>query len=164
MNFSELVAFIPLLAAFAYLVFLLAAFVRREKQTGWLALFFTCSILWEVTLFLTPAKPINYNFNLPAKTLLLCTVVLGMTTAVYQQNKHTKRWVWGGTAALLFIIAVDSYFLLLAPSADASAAANQFDTVMTLTQLTVWALLSGFMLFSTWHNYRYANSPELSTQ
>lgn len=159
MNFSELVAFIPLLAAFAYLIFLLAAFVRREKQTGWLALFFTCSILWEVTLFLTPAKPIIYNFNLPAKTLLLCTVVLGITTAVYQQNKHTKRWVWGGTAALLFIIAVDSYFLLLAPSADASAAANQFDTVMTLTQLTVWALLSGFMLFSTWHNYRYANSP-----
>ncbi len=156
MNLSELTVFIPLLAAFAYLVLLLAAFVRREKQTGWLALFFVCSIFWEMVLFLDPVEP---YFNLPAKALLLCTIVLGVTTAVYQQNKQSKRWLLGGAAIFLVLIAADLYFFLFNPIADSNSTAAQSKTIMTMSHLVTWALLSGIMLFYTWHNYRLANSP-----
>lgn len=143
----------PLPAAFAYLVLLLAAVARREKQTRWLALFFALSVLWELTLFVVPTA---FPFNLPAKALLICTLILGVTTAVYQQNQPVKKWFLVGGAAFILVSGIDLYFFLN----DTPVFSTQSNTkISELLHLLLWGLLSGSMLFFTWQNYRRTNSP-----
>ena len=144
----------PLLAAFAYLVLLLAALIWRERHKPWLLLFYTFSIFWALALFFDFAA---IQINLAALLLLLATTTLGMATAVYQQVDQEKHWLSAGIIIILLTTAAN--FILAQQSEAFFAGALSSAQAGKLIFVTGWAILNGALLITTWQHYRQESSP-----
>ncbi len=159
MTATELVFILPLLAAVAYTVLLIAPSLRRSRQElalKWFLAFLGASIVWEFLLFFVPASDLPPN--LPIKALLVGTTFLGMTTAVYVRWPQQRGWLILSGVAILATILVDIFvpnqpFQLLASSTWATI------TISSLISFLTWFALSYIILLRTWRDYRRTKFP-----
>lgn len=157
MNVPEANSLVPLTAAGGYTFLLLAPFFRRgreEKQTKWLLAFIIVSIVWEFLIYFAPSisQP-----NLSLKALLIGTALIGITTAVYVDWPHQRRWFLLGGSAILATILVDLFVpeqTLALPGVSSPAISYG-----TFTSYLTWFAVSGFILVKTWRNYRDTTFP-----
>jgi signal transduction histidine kinase len=147
-----------LVAVTAYTIILVVAFVRRqrtEEQMKWLILFLAVSATWELSRLLMVDVP-YYLVYVPSKILLVGTLVLGLTTAVYVDWPHRKRWLLFGFVAIGLTFFVDA----LPPRVIYLPNLPSFRTPgSVLVHYMAWALLSGYILFKTWYDFRHTRFP-----
>ncbi len=147
-----------LVATTAYTILLVMAFVRRqrtEEQMKWLILFLAISAVWELARLLMVEVP-YYLIYVPSKVLLVGTLVLGLTTAVYVDWPHKNRWLLLGFVGIGLTFLVDA----LPPRVIYLPNLPSFRTPgSVLTHYLAWALLSGYILLKTWYDYRYTRFP-----
>lgn len=144
----------PIVAVVCYTLLLLTSFVRRgapEKQTRWLMLFLVLSIIWEFLIFFGSSIP--YPAYLPSKALLISTLVLGVTTAVYSNWEHTKGWLVFWLVLILLVITPD-----ILPLVQPNIALPPLLFTPTLPVLA-WFLLNGYLILRTWNDYRHTRFP-----
>lgn len=158
MNFSELFSIIPLIAAIAYTFLLISPSIRRSQQESalkWFLVFLGTSIVWEFFLFFVPFSDLPPT--LPSKILLIGTVFLGMTTAVYVDWPKKNRWFVLASIAILATIAVDIFIpdRVIVPMNISWASI----TVSSLVSFLTWFALSGTILLRTWLDYRRSEFP-----
>ncbi|MCA9932749.1 MAG: GAF domain-containing protein, partial [Anaerolineales bacterium] len=157
MTSANIFTFLPLIAASLYTLLLVVSFVRRsqdEQQTRWFLLFLIASIVWEFLLFFETDLALPPNF--PLKALLGGTLFLGMTTAVYVDWPKQKQWFLVGFAAILLAITADIFLpnqVLPIPIANATP------TYHGVVSFLVWFLLTSFVFFKTWRDYRTTQFP-----
>ena len=154
----DIYAISSLVATTAYTILLVVALVHRRRtgeQMKWLSLFLVVSALWELARLFMVDVP-YYLVYVPSKILLGGTLVLGLTTAVYVDWPHRRRWLLLGFIAIGLTFLVDALpsrviFLPNLPS---------FRTpVSVLSHYLAWALLSGYILLKTWYDYRHTRFP-----
>jgi signal transduction histidine kinase len=143
-----------LAAIVAYSILLIITFVRRRRPGGrmqWLALFLIISVLWEMSRLLLVDVPF-YLTHVPSKILLVGTMMLGLTTAVYVDWPYIRNWLLLGAIAigLTFIVDVLPPRVLFIPNTPLPRVPASI-----LAAYTAWALLSGYILLKTWHDYRH---------
>lgn len=147
-----------LVAVTAYTILLVLAFIRHqrtEEQMKWLILFLVVSATWELSRLLMVDVP-YYLVYVPSKILLGGTLVLGLTTAVYVDWPDRKRWLLFGFVAISLTFVVDALpprviYLPNLPSLRAPGS--------VLAHYMAWALLSGYILFKTWYDFRHTRFP-----
>ncbi|MBE2222201.1 MAG: hypothetical protein IAF02_11700 [Anaerolineae bacterium] len=158
MNLSDAFSIIPLAAAIAYTFLLIAPSLRRSQQESalkWFLAFLGASIVWEFFLFFVPYS--NLPPNIPSKGLLIGTVFLGMTTAVYVNWPKKKLWLLLASLAIIATIAVDIFVpdRVIVPMNMSWATI----TVSSLVSFLTWFALSGTILLRTWLNYKRSEFP-----
>lgn len=147
---------IPLIGAAAYTVLLVLLFARRnqERLTQWLLGYLALSILWQLLIFLLPGnQPLAF---VPMKLLLLGTLLLGLTTAIYSEWQN-QRWFVIGAVALTLTIIFDLFvnrLLFTLPEVLTIEA-----TPGGLMALLTWLGLSGFISFNVWRSFRETRFP-----
>ncbi|MCA9873197.1 MAG: GAF domain-containing sensor histidine kinase, partial [Anaerolineales bacterium] len=159
MTATEIVSILPLLAAVAYTLVLIAPSLRRSRQElalKWFLAFLGASVIWEFLLFFVPYS--NLPPNLPITALLVGTTFLGMTTAVYVRWPRQKSWLLLAGLAILAASLVDLFvpnqpFQLLAASSWATI------TVSSVISFVTWFALSFIILLRTWRDYRRTDFP-----
>lgn len=157
MNLSELFSIIPLIAAIAYTFLLIAPSIRRSQQESalkWFLVFLGTAIIWEFFLFFVPFSDLPPN--LPSKVLLIGTTFLGMTTAVYVDWPHKRRWFILAILAILATVVVDIFIPDQVVPLDLSWATI---TVSSLVSFLIWFALSGTILLRTWLDYKRSEFP-----
>ncbi len=149
--------FIPLIGAVVYTLLLLTPLARRAQhpaQRKWLLAVIITAVVWEFSLF---AAPFVAYPTLPAKMLLLSTVMfVGLTSAFLEWKVPRTSLVIGGLAVLLTIL-ID-----LLPVVRQLYLPPPLDTVMsigTLFSYLVWLAVSGLLLGKTWREYRATPFP-----
>jgi signal transduction histidine kinase len=148
----------PLLAAGGYVALLFALFARhseQERQVRWLQGFLALSIVWQLMLLPFPVDA--YVSNLSTKALLLGTLLLGMTTAVYLDWPRRRQWMLFGSSAVVATLVLD--FALPTMRFPLPAAIILQPTIGGLASLTVWLILSASLLLATWRNYQKTPLP-----
>jgi len=159
MTATEIVSILPLLAAVAYTLILIAPSLRRSRQElalKWFLAFLGASIIWEFLLFFVPYSALPPN--LPIKALLVGTTFLGMTTAVYVRWPRQSGWLVLAGVAILASILVDLFFptrsfQLFSGSTWATI------TVSSVISFLTWFALSFIILLRTWRDYRRTDFP-----
>lgn len=162
MNILDVHTLTVIAAVVAYTVLLIAAFIRRsqqEKQTRWLLAFLFTTIIWEFLRFFTLQFSIDFFPDIPTKVLLVGTMLLGVTTAVYANWPRLHFWLLLSSAAILTALAID-FFL------PAEALTIPIDNESTLTiyytsfvSYLSWFVLSSYLLARTWREYRNTRFP-----
>lgn len=158
MNSTQLSTLTPLLAAGGYITLLFALLSRRseqERQVRWLQSFLMLSIIWQLMLLPFPIDA--YVPNLSTKALLIGTLLLGMTTAVYLDWPRRRQWILFGSTAVVATLALD--FALPAMLFPLPSGVILQPTVGGLASLIVWLLLSASLLLATWRNYQKTPLP-----
>jgi signal transduction histidine kinase len=158
MDNSQLSMLTPLLAAGGYVTLLFALLSRyseQERQVRWLQSFLVLSIIWQLMLLPFPIDA--YVPNLSTKALLLGTLLLGMTTAVYLDWPRRRQWILFGSTAVVATLALD--FSLPAILFRLPADVILQPTIGGLASLIVWLLLSATLLLATWRNYQKTPLP-----
>ncbi|MFO7538929.1 MAG: hypothetical protein R6X32_12865, partial [Chloroflexota bacterium] len=154
----DIYALTSLVATTAYTILLIVAFIRRHRmaeQMKWLILFLIISATWELARLLMVDVP-YYLVYVPSKILLVGTLVLGLTTAVYVDWPYRKRWLLLGSIAIGLTFVVDA----LPPHVIFVPYLPSFRTpVSVLTHYLAWVLLSGYILLKTWYDYRHTRFP-----
>ena len=156
MNPTQVDTLIPLIGAAAYTVLLVLLFARRnqERLTQWLLGYLALSILWQLLIFLLPGnQPLAF---VPMKLLLLGTLLLGLTTAIYSEWQN-QRWFVIGAVALTLTIIFDLFvnrLLFTLPEVLTIEA-----TPGGLMALLTWLGLSGFISFNVWRSFRETRFP-----
>ncbi len=156
MVFNGFLSYLPLIAVVAYTLLLLGIFVRRsqeELQTRWFLAFLAVSIVWQLILFF--GQQWMLPRPVPLKVLLIGTLFLGLTTAVYVNWPRQRRWFLMGALAILLTVAAD----LLLPGTTLIPLLNFQASYRGLVGFAIWFLLSGFIFFKTWNDYRTAQFP-----
>ena len=158
MSLQEANTFTSLIAIVCYTLLLIITFTRREqqeKQVRWLLLFLLLSIIWEFTRFF--AANSATMLSLPSLILLITTLVLGVTTAVYTNWSHQRLWLFLSGSAIIATLATD----ILLPNQILNLAAIQLpDMPLNLLVTTAsWFILSLYLLLRTWNNYRHTQFP-----
>lgn len=156
MNPTQVDTFIPLLGAAAYTALLVGLYARRlqEHSSQWLLGFLALSALWQLLIFLLPGdQPLAF---IPMKVLLLATILLGMTTAVYS-DWHEKRWFGFGSIALGVTVVLDIflnkvYFSIPLPLTIRGTPGG-------VASFITWLGLSGIIWFNIWRTYRETRLP-----
>lgn len=154
----ELFSIIPLIAAIAYTFLLIAPSIRRSQQESalkWFLVFLGTSIVWEFFLFFVPFS--NLPLNIPNIVLLIGTVCLGMTTAVYIDWPNKKYWFILAFLAIFATIAVDIFIpnMVITPINSTWVTI----TVSSLVSFLIWFALSGTILLRTWLDYKRSEFP-----
>ncbi len=158
MILSELFSIIPLIAAIAYTFLLIAPSIRRSQQESalkWFLAFLGTSIVWEFFLFFVPFS--NLPLNIPSIVLLIGTMCLGMTTAVYVDWPNKKYWFILASLAIPATIAVDIFIpnMVITPINSTWVTI----TVSSLVSFLIWFALSGTILLRTWLDYKRSEFP-----
>ena len=157
MTSVNIFSYLPLFAASLYTLLLVISFVRRsqdEQQSRWFLIFLIASIIWEFLLFFDADLSLPPNF--PLKALLVGTLFLGMTTAVYVDWPKQRQWFLFGVAAILLAIAAD---IFLPNQTITTPIANATPTYRGIVSFLVWFLLTSFVFLRTWLNYRTTQFP-----
>ena len=158
MSLQEANTLTSLIAIVCYTLLLIITFTRREQQeqqVRWLLLFLLLSIVWEFTRFFA-ASTVTL-LSLPAITLLISLLVLGVITAVYTNWSHQRLWLFLSGTAIAATIAAD----ILLPNQILDLAAVQLpETPLNLLITTIsWIILSLYLLLRTWNTYRHTQFP-----
>lgn len=107
MNLGQAFAILPLVAAAAYSVLLIALVVRtalRNLPSQWFLAVLVSSILWSLALFLLP----NLEYTrINSKLFASVATLLGATTAVYVGWRTERRWLLMGGVPLLLALVLD---------------------------------------------------------
>jgi hypothetical protein len=106
----DIYAVSSLVATTAYTILLVVALVHRRRtgeQMKWFTLFLVVSALWELARLFMVDVP-YYLVYVPSKILLVGTLVLGLTTAVYVDWPHRRRWLLLGFIAIGLTFLVDA--------------------------------------------------------
>ncbi len=157
MTYATFFNLLPLIAVTFYTILLIAVFIRRspeEPQTRWFSGFLIASIVWQFLLFFDADLSLPPNF--PLKALLIGTLFLGMTTAVYVDWPKQRQWFLVGIAAILVAIAAD---ILLPDLTVEIPIGNATTTYRGIVSFIVWFMLTSFILIRTWRNYRTTQFP-----
>ncbi|MBE2200708.1 MAG: hypothetical protein IAE79_18995 [Anaerolinea sp.] len=157
MSASNLLNLLPLAAASCYTLLLIGTFTRRgqqETQARWFLLFLMTSVIWEFLRFFAP--DLNLPPNSPLKALLVGTLSLGMTTAVYVKWPQPRQWLLLGGAVIIMTILAD---IFLPNLTIAIPVANASITYRGLVSFLAWFLLSSYILLRTWREYRQTHFP-----
>jgi signal transduction histidine kinase len=159
MSVSELLGILPLAAVVGYTILLLALFLRRSQQESalrWMAAFLVSSIVWAFLLYVAPLSYLPAN--LPMKALLVGTMFLGMTTAVFVSWPHQKELLALSIIAILATFLVDLFvpnqIFRLVPSSTWGVF-----TVSSLISFLTWFALGSLILLRTWRDYRRSAFP-----
>jgi signal transduction histidine kinase len=159
MTATELISIIPLLAAVAYTILLIAPFLRHSRQEAalkWFLAFLGASIIWQFLLFFVPYS--NLPPNLPTKALLVGTTFLGMTTAVYVKWPQQKPWLILSGITILATILID-VFVPNQPLRILSNTNWVTITVSSLTSFLTWFALSSAILLRARRDFHRADFP-----
>lgn len=157
MAYATLFNLLPLIAVTLYTILLVTVFIRRsqdEPQTRWFLGFLITTVIWQLLLFFDTDLALPPNF--PLKALLIGTLFLGMTTAVYVDWPKQRQWFLVGISAILIAIAADIFLPNLSvhiPIINATA------TYRGIVSFSVWFILTSFVFFKTWRNYRTTQFP-----
>lgn len=156
MNPTQVDTFIPLLGAAAYTALLVGLYARRlqEHSSQWLLGFLALSALWQLLIFLLPGD--QALAFVPMKVLLLATILLGMTTAVYS-DWHEKRWLGFGGIALGITVVLDLFLNKVYFSVPLPLTIR--GTPGGVASFITWLGLSGIIWFNIWHTYRETRLP-----
>jgi signal transduction histidine kinase len=154
----DIYASTSLVATTAYTILLVIAFIRRHRtgeQMRWLILFLAISALWELSRLLMVDVP-YYLIYVPSKILLVGTLVLGLTTAVYVDWPHRRRWLLLGSLAIGLTFVVDALppRMIFVPNMPILRVPSS-----VLAHYLAWVLLSGYILLKTWYDYRHTRFP-----
>lgn len=154
----DIYATTSLVATTAYTLLLIVAFVRRHstgEQMKWLILFLSISATWELSRLFMVDVP-YYLVYVPSKILLVGTLVLGLTTAVYVDWPHRKRWLLFGSVAIVLTFLVDALppRVIYIPNLPAFRTPGS-----VLAHYLTWFTLSGYILVKTWYDYRHTRYP-----
>lgn len=155
MSASDFLNLLPLVTASCYTLLLIAVFTRRsqqETQAKWFIAFLVTSVIWEFLRFFVP--DLNLPPNFPLKALLVGTLSLGMTTAVYVKWPQPGQWLLFGSIVIIIAFLADVFLPDLS-----ILLANSSVTYRGLVSFLVWFLLSSYVLFRTWHEYRQTHFP-----
>jgi signal transduction histidine kinase len=158
MNLPVINTFIPLIAAGLYTMLLLVTLVKRSQQARqyrWFLGLLATSLLWEFSLYFSTGVPYP-NFAL--KILVLNTVLLGMTTAVYLEHMPRRRWYALGGTAIIAIILIDIFVPNIKVPALNIPLLPRLTYGTIITYLT-WFSLSSLMLLRSWRSYKITNFP-----
>ncbi len=107
MNPGQLFALLPLVAAAAYALLLVALVVRGDLRTPsgkWFLFVLAGSIFWSMSLI---ALPPSVYHHLNAKILAAVATLLAAATAAYAGWNNERRWLNVGVIALLVAIVLD---------------------------------------------------------
>ncbi len=157
MTYTNLFNLLPLISVTLYTLLLVAVFIRRsqeEMQTRWFLGFLIASIMWQFLLFFDADLSLPPNF--PLKALLIGTLFLGMTTAVYVDWPKQRQWFLVGIIAIFIAIAAD---VLLPNLTVHIPIINATATYRGIVSFSVWFILSSFVFFKTWRDYRTTQFP-----
>jgi signal transduction histidine kinase len=157
-RFMDIYSTTSLVATTAYTILLIVAFIRRHRtgeQMKWLTLFLIISAAWELSRLLMVDVP-YYLVYVPSKILLVGTLVLGLTTAVYVDWPYRNRWLLLGTIAIGLTFVVDALppRIIFIPDLPALRVPGS-----VLAHYMAWILLSGYILLKTWYDYRHTRFP-----
>ncbi|MCA9970501.1 MAG: GAF domain-containing protein [Anaerolineales bacterium] len=94
--------------------------------------------------------------NFPLKALLVGTLSLGMTTAVYVKWPHLQQWILLGGSAILISVLAD---VLIPNVAFQMPVSNDQISFRGLVSFVVWFLLSSYIILRSWREYRRAQFP-----
>ncbi len=156
MTFSEISQFVPLIAAGAYLVLFVIAYSRREQhevQTRWLLVFLGVSIAWQMAIYLAPRLGVA-AIDVAGKLLLVGTVALGITTSLYLDRPHVRRWLIAGAVGISAAILAE----LFLPPVEISFGAFS-SSYAELTSSLIWLGFSAAIFLSTYREYRRTRFP-----
>lgn len=157
MEFTDIVSIAPLISAIAYTFLLIAPSLRHSQQEmalRWFLGYLGISIVWEFLAFFVPYS--NLPPNLPSKILLIGTMFLGMTTAVYVNWPGKKRWLFWSSMAIVASFAVD---IFISEQVIAPLASWATITISSLVSFLTWFALSGTILWRTWLDYKRSEFP-----
>ena len=110
MRIPDTTSYIPLAAAACYTLLLVTTLIWRgqqARQRQWLLVFLALSIVWEFLLFFAPG--ITYPPHLFTVALLVGTMFLGVTTAVYVDWPQQRRWLLLSSGAVLANLLLDLF-------------------------------------------------------
>ena len=158
MSLQEANIFTSLIATVCYTLLLIISFSRRsqqEKQIRWLLLFLVLSIVWEFVRFFALDLPVLSS--LPTVALLVATLALGVTTAVYANWPHQRFWLFLSTIALVATLSIG----ILLPNQSLNLSSIQLPPVKLerLVSTASWFILSLYLLLRTWREYRRTQFP-----
>ena len=157
MNLTDSATLLPLLTAGGYVILLASLLIRRRpgEPAQWLARFLTVSILWQLALL--PSTLRDLVPSLPLFLLLVGTLMLGMTTAVYIDWSYRRQWFYLAGLTILLPFAID----LISP-AFALEIPEQLivqPTVGGALTPIVWLILSGLLLATASRYYQVHRMP-----
>lgn len=157
MNLAQINSILPLFAAAAYTMLLVSMLLRprREARVQWFSGFLVASIVWELFLVLLASN--RFVPNLPSKALASATLLLGITTALYVDWPQQRRWLIGGSSALLVAFLLD--MLPVRPLFSLEGSALLQPTLGGLLSMLIWLGLSATILVKTWRNYQHTRLP-----
>lgn len=157
MNSPEFLTLLPLMTTTAYTLLLIVSFLRRsqqENQARWFLVYVAVSVVWEFLLFF--ASDLNLPSYFALKALLVGTLSLGLTTAVYVRWPRSHQWLLLGGIAIFIAILADiflpnqSFFVPLL---------NANTTYRGLVSFLAWFVLSSYIVLQTWRDYRHTQFP-----
>ena len=154
---DQLFVILPLLAAAAYTVLLLALVVRSSLQSTpsrWFSAVLLGSIVWSLAPFLLPS-PVYGMVN--AKLFAAAATLLGATTAAYVGWRTERRWLLMGFVPLGIAILLDLLWPY-PPWLQAQGGAWQ-PSSGELLAFSTWVALYLAILGLTWRGYRRARLP-----
>lgn len=134
---------------------LVVAYGRRERQatqTRWLLVYLVVSVVWELSLYLTPR--LGIPIDVAGKLLLAGTAVLGITTSVFLERPRTQRWLIAGALAIATAVAGD---LLLPPTEIRLGPVTS--SARELIHSALWLAFSTAVFIVTWRDYRRTRFP-----
>jgi signal transduction histidine kinase len=154
MNIFEANTLSSLIAILFYTLLLIASFTRKGQQR-WLLLFLILTIVWEFMRFFAPEVPMLPH--LPATALLVSTLVLGVTTAVYASWPRQRLWFLLGSMAIAASVATD----LLLPTRGLTIPSLDWPPISfgIVASALGWFILSSYLLIRTWRSYRRTRFP-----
>ncbi len=156
MTLTSTPANLSLVAVVVYTLLLLIVFARRsqeEMQMRWFLAFLGASIIWQLLLLFGQQWLLPHGVAL--KALLVGTLFLGLTTAVYVNWPRQRLWFLIGVIAILLTVAAD-FFL---PGSTFIPLLNLQASYRGLVDFAIWFLISSFIFFKTWNDYRTAQFP-----
>lgn len=155
MTIDETIQYIPLIGVLFYTVLIVMPQLRRGQdrtQTTWLLLVVLLSIVWEFSLYLEPQ--VSYPV-FALTTLLLSTLAIGGTTAVYLEKRPSKTVIVLAVLAVISVVLVNAltpYRYFTFPDGTHLLITNG-----TLITYMTWFGVSGLILARTWREYK--NTP-----
>jgi signal transduction histidine kinase len=157
MNLTDSATLLPLLTAGGYIILLASLLIRRRPSEAaqWLARFLTVSILWQLALL--PSTLRDLVPSLPLFLLLVGTLMLGMTTAVYIDWSYRRQWFYLAGLTILLPFAID--LVWPASGLEMPEQLNLQATVGGALTPIVWFILSGLLLATSWRHYQAHQMP-----
>jgi signal transduction histidine kinase len=158
MDLTNSATFLPLLAAGSYIILLVVLLTRQQRQGGqisWLSRFLAISIVWQLAWLPSPLH--DWAPNLPAVILLVGTLALGMTTAVYVDWPRHRQWLYLGGVTVIALFVAD--LIWPAPLTDLPQPLPAAISLGGALAPLLWLILSGTLLVTTWRNYQANRMP-----